>query len=37
MAEVTLTFKNEEQRPAPPQYAGFPEITVTRRLFRNGE
>src|SRR3979411_2747617 len=33
MAEVHLTFQNDG-RLVPPQYAGFGEITVTRRLFR---
>lgn len=37
MAEVTLTFLNDGSMPLPPQYSGFPEITVTRRLFRNGD
>src|SRR5438874_8042786 len=36
MAEVSLTFQNDG-RLVPPQYAGFGEITVARRLFRNGE
>ncbi len=36
MAEVSLTFQNDG-RMVPPQYAGFGEITVTRRLFRNGD
>ncbi len=36
MAEVSLTFQNDG-RSAPAQYAGFGEITITRRLFRNGE
>ena len=36
MAEVALTFQNDG-RSAPAQYAGYSEITVTRRLFRNGE
>ncbi|MFL5425990.1 MAG: chromosome segregation SMC family protein, partial [Myxococcales bacterium] len=36
MAEVSLTFQNDG-RLIPPQYAGFGEITVTRRLFRTGE
>src|SRR3954471_23299550 len=35
MAEVSLTFQNDG-RLVPPQYAGFGEITITRRLFRNG-
>lgn len=34
MAEVTLTFANDGD--APPQYASFSEIGVTRRLFRDG-
>src|SRR5262249_25057164 len=37
MAEVTLTFAVEEGDALAPQYAGFPEITVTRRLFRSGD
>ncbi len=37
MAEVSLTFKVGETDQLAPQYAGFPEITVTRRLFRSGE
>ena len=36
MAEVSLTFQNDG-RMVPPQYAGFGEITVSRRLFRNGD
>ncbi len=36
MAEVALTFSNEGGG-APAQYAGFGEITITRRLFRNGD
>src|SRR3954470_24016586 len=36
LAEVSLTFQNDG-RLVPPQYAGFGEITVTRRLFRNGD
>jgi chromosome segregation protein len=36
MAEVSLTFQNDG-RLVPPQYASFGEITVTRRLFRNGD
>src|SRR5438309_6658100 len=36
MAEVSLSFQNDG-RLVPPQYAGFSEITVTRRLFRNGD
>src|SRR5216683_1945404 len=35
MAEVSTTFQNDG-RLVPPQYAGFAEITVTRRLFRDG-
>jgi chromosome segregation protein len=37
MAEVSITFTVEEQDQLAPQYQGFPEITVTRRLFRSGE
>ncbi|MBX5483479.1 MAG: chromosome segregation protein SMC [Myxococcaceae bacterium] len=37
MAEVSLTFRVEDTDTLAPQYAGFPEITVTRRLFRNGD
>jgi chromosome segregation protein len=36
MAEVSLTFQNDG-RMAPAQYAGYGEITVTRRLFRSGD
>jgi chromosome segregation protein len=37
MAEVSLTFKIENGDQLAPQYAGFSEVTVTRRLFRSGE
>ncbi|MGQ0507877.1 MAG: chromosome segregation protein SMC, partial [Myxococcaceae bacterium] len=37
MSEVSLTFKIEDGDQLAPQYAGFPEVTVTRRLFRSGE
>src|SRR5919198_3485099 len=37
LAEVSLTFHVEDSDALAPQYAGFPEITVTRRLFRSGE
>jgi len=37
MAEVSLTFRVEEADTLAPQYAGFSEVTVTRRLFRSGE
>ncbi|MFN7130820.1 MAG: chromosome segregation protein SMC [Myxococcales bacterium] len=37
MAEVTITFYNDNPALLPAQYQGFPEISVTRRLFRNGE
>jgi chromosome segregation protein len=37
MAEVSITFTMEETDQLAPQYQGFPEITVTRRLFRSGE
>jgi chromosome segregation protein len=36
MAEVSITFVND-QGLVPQQYADLHEITVTRRLFRNGE
>ncbi len=36
MAEVTLTFDNQDGA-APPEYASYSEIEVTRRLFRSGE
>ncbi|HSA60552.1 MAG TPA: chromosome segregation protein SMC, partial [bacterium] len=36
MAEVSLTFSTEDGI-APADYAGFSEITVTRRLYRSGE
>jgi chromosome segregation protein len=36
MAEVTLVFENNLGL-CPPMYADFPEIQVTRRLFRSGE
>jgi len=35
-AEVSLTFSTEDGI-APPDYAGFSEITVTRRLYRSGD
>src|SRR5436309_13860606 len=34
-AEVTLTFDNKDGL-APPEYASYPEIAVTRRLGRDG-
>jgi chromosome segregation protein len=37
MAEVCLTLSVEAHDGLAPQYAGYPEITVTRRLFRSGE
>src|SRR6516225_3653237 len=37
MAEVSLTFAVEAGDQLAPQYAGFGEVTVTRRLFRSGE
>ena len=37
MAEVSLTFRIEEQDVLSEPYSGFPEITITRRLFRSGE
>jgi chromosome segregation protein len=35
MAEVALTFDNADGR-APAEYAGFPEIQISRRLYRDG-
>ncbi|RKH41695.1 chromosome segregation protein SMC [Corallococcus sp. AB050B] len=37
MAEVSLTFLVDDTDTLAPQYQGFSEITVTRRLFRNGD
>jgi chromosome segregation protein len=37
MAEVSLTFLVDETDQLAPQYQGFSEVTVTRRLFRNGD
>jgi len=37
MAEVAVTFENDRPGELPPQYQGFSEITVGRRLFRTGE
>jgi chromosome segregation protein len=37
MAEVMLTFENDRPSELPPQFQGFGEITVGRRLFRTGE
>jgi len=37
MAEVMITFENDRPSELPPQYQGFSEITVGRRLFRSGE
>src|SRR3954465_6249143 len=34
MAEVSLTFQVESNDQLAPEYAGFGEVTVTRRLFR---
>jgi len=34
MAEVTLTFAIDEVDVMPPQFAGLPEVSVTRRMFR---
>ncbi|HUT53445.1 MAG TPA: chromosome segregation protein SMC [bacterium] len=36
MAEVAMIFDNSDAL-CPPEYAGFPELQVTRRLFRSGE
>ena len=37
MAEVLITFENDRPSELPPQYQGFSEISVGRRLFRSGE
>jgi chromosome segregation protein len=37
MAEVSLKLEIESHDRLGPQYAGFPEIVITRRLFRDGE
>ena len=37
MAEVTLTFENNDPAELPLEYQGYPEIAVTRRLYRTGE
>jgi chromosome segregation protein len=36
-AEVTLTFENDTSAELPPEYQGYAEIAVTRRLYRTGE
>ncbi len=37
MAEVSLTFLVDDTDVLAPQYQGLSEVTVTRRLFRNGD
>ncbi|HEX9506790.1 MAG TPA: AAA family ATPase, partial [Myxococcales bacterium] len=37
MAEVSLKLEVDSRDRLGPQYAGFPEIVITRRLFRDGE
>ncbi len=37
LAEVSLTLQNDRPSEVPPQYRGFSEITIQRRLFRSGE
>jgi len=37
MAEVTMTFEVEESDLLPAHLMGLPEVSVTRRLFRNGD
>jgi len=37
MAEVSLTLDLEEHDRLAPHYAGQPQVTVTRRLFRDGQ
>ncbi|MCL2725649.1 MAG: chromosome segregation protein SMC [Polyangiaceae bacterium] len=36
-AEVTLTFENDDPVDVPLEYKDYPEIAVTRRLYRNGD
>lgn len=36
MAEVSLTFSTEDGI-IPPEYVGYTEVTITRRLYRSGE
>src|SRR5437867_4079369 len=37
MAEVTLTFENDDPSELPPEHREYAEIAVSRRLFRTGE
>ncbi len=37
MAEVTLTFENDDATDVPLEYRDYPEIAVTRRLYRSGD
>jgi chromosome segregation protein len=37
MAEVTLTFENDEPESVPLEFTDYAEIAVTRRLHRNGD
>jgi chromosome segregation protein len=37
LAEVTLTFENDEPQHLPLEFADYAEIAVTRRLHRNGD
>src|SRR5215472_6334622 len=37
MAEVTLTFENDDPTGVPLEFAEYAEIAVTRRLYRNGD
>ena len=37
MAEVTLTFENDNPAELPEEYREYPEVAVTRRLYRTGE
>ncbi|MCL2178272.1 MAG: chromosome segregation protein SMC [Proteobacteria bacterium] len=37
MAEVTMTFETEESDLLPTHLMGLPEVSITRRLFRNGD
>ncbi len=37
LAEVTLTFENDEPQTLPPEFSEYSDIAVTRRLHRNGD
>src|SRR5438874_3637550 len=37
MAEVTLTFENDDPSELPPEHRDYAEIAISRRLHRSGE